>query len=41
VLRLLAIKELTAEQVDEIEKLLEKVEGNDEVHTIFHSNQEY
>lgn len=33
------IKELTAEQVDEVEKLLEKIEENDEVQNVFHSIQ--
>jgi transcriptional/translational regulatory protein YebC/TACO1 len=31
----LAIKELTAEQVDEVEKLLEKIEEDDEVQNVF------
>ncbi len=33
-------KELIAEQVDEVEKLLEKIEEDDEVQKVFHSIQE-
>ncbi len=33
-------KELPAEQVDEVEKLLEKIEENYEVHKVFHIIQE-
>ncbi len=33
-------KELTAEQVDEVEKLLNKIEEDDEVQNVFHSIQE-
>ena len=33
-------KELTAEQVDEVEKLLEKIEKDNEVQNVFHRIQE-
>jgi len=36
----MAVRELTAEQVDEIEMLLEKIEEDDEVQQVFHSIQE-
>ena len=35
-----ATKKLTAEQVEEVVKLLEKIEEDDEVQNVFHSIQE-